>query len=57
MKYNIVKLWLKWKYRKIDENICCCGGDIRHTSSSCIASCRSAKEYAMTSEEKKILTK
>jgi len=43
--------WLKWKYRKIDPDLCCCGQSLnrpdRQYDSICqYGGCKSAKEYA-----------
>lgn len=46
-------IWLKtkyyqWKFRFIDEDVCCCGGKITGTWCGAPHPCRSAKEYAVT---------
>jgi len=46
----IKRLYLKWKYRTFDSNVCCCGGDVSDGGYSCTAPCRSLKEYTITSE-------
>lgn len=46
-------IWLKtkyyqWKFRFIDEDLCCCGGKITGTWCGSLYGCRSAKEYSVT---------
>lgn len=44
------KGWVaRWKYRKIDPELCCCGTNMGEGGSVCgHGGCRSAKEYAIT---------
>ena len=43
--------WLRFRYRNQDDMVCCCGDDMRLGARyGCIASCRSMKEYVITSE-------
>lgn len=45
------KILARWKYRKIDPKLCCCGSIIGEGGSLCHhGGCRSAKEYAISSE-------
>lgn len=58
--YIIRRLWTnqwwrvlkaKWRYRKIDPEICCCGCMIGEGGDICYhGGCRSAKEYAIECE-------
>lgn len=42
-------LYLKWVYRFVDEDLCCCGSYMGQGGSICgHGGCRSAKEYAMS---------
>lgn len=44
-------LYVNWKYRKYDDELCCCGEQIGHGGSICYhGGCRSMKEYTITSE-------
>jgi len=48
------KLWLNWKYRHYDPDVCCCGCMMGEGGSICHhGGCRSMKEYVITSELKK----
>lgn len=46
------KSWLaRWRHRKIDPDLCCCGSRMGQGGSICHhGGCRSAKEYAITRE-------
>ena len=49
------KTWIaRWRYRKIDPDLCCCGSQIGEGGSICgHGGCRSAKEYAVSCEVSK----
>jgi hypothetical protein len=48
------RLTLEWKYRRQDENICCCGAYIGQGGEICYhGGCRSQKEYVITESLKK----
>lgn len=48
---RLCERWLKWKYRKYDDDLCCCGETMGEGGSICAhGGCRSATEYAITSE-------
>lgn len=48
---HLYALWLKWRYRKVDPELCCCGDVMGEGGSICgHGGCRSAKEYAITSQ-------
>ena len=50
MLRRLYELWLEWKYRNVDPELCCCGDTIGQGGSICYhGGCRSAKEYAITS--------
>jgi len=41
----------RWKYRKYDDELCCCGEQMGHGGSICYhGGCRSMKEYVVTCE-------
>ncbi len=48
--FKRIKLfYLKFKYRDIDENLCCCGDEIGKGGSICNhGGCRSSKEYIIS---------
>lgn len=51
MKRFIKRLYFLWKYRNVDPDLCCCGCNIGTGGSICHhGGCRSAKEYAITSQ-------
>lgn len=51
-KAKFWRRWLaRWRYRKIDPDLCCCGSQMGQGGSICHhGGCRSAKEYAITRE-------
>jgi hypothetical protein len=55
---RIKRFYLSWKYRRYDDNICCCGSDIREASLlRCVSSCKSMKDYLIENELNKGETK
>lgn len=63
-QYVIRRMWnaefwkgwkARWSYRNIDPDICCCGEQVGSGGSICHhGGCRSAKEYAITRETKRL---
>lgn len=51
----LLKLWLKFKYRNQDDDVCCCGGYVSGGRPYlCEGQCRSLKEYTITKELEKL---
>ena len=51
--FKFFKVWYikYWKYRKYDDELCCCGEQMGHGGSICHhGGCRSMKEYTITCE-------
>lgn len=54
MLKKLHKLYLRFKYRKYDDTICCCGASIGSGGDICYhGGCRSLKEYIITKEIEK----
>jgi hypothetical protein len=53
MRRIIRSLWARWKYRNVDPDLCCCGGQLSKAKpwdSICShGGCRSMKEYCISS--------
>jgi len=52
LKVWLYRKWLEFKYRKYDDDICCCGDML--TNIGCNLPCRSQKEYTITSALKQL---
>ena len=51
LKNKLKRLYLNFKYRGYDPDICCCGGTVGEGSEICRhGGCRSLKEYTITRE-------
>lgn len=50
IKVKLKTIYFEFKYRNIEDDVCCCGYDMSTNScASGLNACRSAKEYAITS--------